>query len=211
MSRGRSRRRNGMMGTTLAEHQHAGWNPRHEHFRRGALAAGGNRSGVLLGRLSELVVEDSQGLLRPTPAALKGLYVAWFPSGDDLGIVRLRGGRPGPLSVQVRNIHTRFHQAPPRSAVTFDRPTQGPWKRVGLLRTLSYIVPEHIVSPGKKGANWVHHFGDHGERGHGPMTEDGDPGYSDSLKPMLLENAKGEMRIQRRPGNKYDVTEWIYW
>lgn len=164
---------------------------------------------MLLGHLAELVVDDQQGSITATPAAMRGLFVAWMPGKDELAIVRRTHGRAGPLSHQVIKIHTLFHDVAPRAATTWDWPTRGPWKRVGLVRVLTYIVPDFVKSPGKAGAKWVHHFGDHGEEGHGPMR--GEKQYPDRFKPLLIENPKGEMRIQRRPGNKYDVTKWIYW
>ncbi len=183
--------------TSSAEERHAG-NPR----RSG--------SGVLLGVLSELVVDVGRDTMTANKSRLRGLYLAWMPSTKALAIVSKAHGRPGVLSSAARRIHKLFHNTDPSASATYDWPERtGAERRVGLIRSLTYVVPPKIRSPEKQGYRWVHAFGDHGESGHGPLR--GEKQYSDSLKPMLLENARGDLFIQRRPGNKYDVTKWIYW
>ncbi len=66
-----------------------------------------------------------------------------------------------------------------------------------------------MKSPEKRGFKWVHLFGDHGEGGHGSFK--GEKQYPDRLKPALLVNLNGDLFIRRRPGNKFDVSKWIYW
>ncbi len=72
------------------------------------------------------------------------------------------------------------------------------------------MTPRHIPSLQKRHSRWVHEFGDHGESGHG--AHDGRiKGYPTKLMPMLCRDSAGNFFIKRKPGNKYDVTEWIYW
>jgi hypothetical protein len=205
------RRRNGVMGSTIAEHEHLGWNPNRGRRGRypGSINIDGHRSGVLLGHLAELVVDTPSGTFSASPQMLKGLFLAWMPGGQELIVVRRKAGRAVPLSAETINIHRQFHEVEPQRAVTYDRPTKHGMKKVGLIKTITYVIPEGVKSPGKAGAKWVHHFGDHGEEGHGPMR--GEKQYPDRFKPLLLENEDGDFIIQRRPGNKYDVTKWIYW
>ncbi len=184
----------------MGEERHAG-NPR----RRGG-------SGVLLGVLDELVVDslDGKSTMTASKARLRGMYLAWMPGEKALAIVRKAKGTPGTLGGEARRIHKLFHNVDPTKSATYDWPERGGnERRVGIIRSLTYVVPPSLDSPEKKNHRWVHKFGDHGEEGHGPFRDRKQ--YSDSLKPLLLENGRGELFIQRRPGNKYDVTEWIYW
>lgn len=195
----RRSRRNSPFGSTSAERE-LGGNPQR--------ATSG--SGVLLGMLDELVIEIRGRTHSASKSRLRGLYLAWMPSEKSLAIVRKAPGNPGMLSDDTRRIHKLFHNTEPSASATYDWPERtGQERRVGLIRSLTYVVPPKIRSPEKQGFKWVHAFGDHGEAGHGPIR--GEKRYSDSLKPLLLENRKGELFIQRRPGNKFDVTKWIYW
>lgn len=192
-------RRNSPYGSTSAEREMSG-NPRRS----------GSGSGVLLGTLDELVVDQGGETITAKKSRLRGLYLAWIPSSKSLAIVRKALGQPGELSNATRQIHKLFHNTEPTASATYEWPERtGREYRLGLIRSLTYVVPPKIKSPEKHGYKWVHKFGDHGEEGHGPMR--GEKQYSDTLKPYLLENAKGDLFIQRRPGNKFDVTKWIYW
>ncbi len=167
-------------------------------------------SGVLLGVLDELVVDTSDGVISASKTRLRGLYLAWIPNDKSLAIVRKIRGQPGALSDATMRIHKLFHNTGPTTRSTFDRPERsGRERRLGLIRSITYVIPPGMRSPQKRGYKWVHAFGDHGEEGHGPIR--GEKRYSDSLKPLLLENRKGDLFIQRRGGNRYDVTKWIYW
>lgn len=207
----RRRRRNGLTGPTQAEYGHQGWNPRRSRrSSHGKKARIGNGSGVLLGHLAELMVDVRGRTLSANPARLKGLFLAWMPGDKALAVVRKKNARPGTVSAAARRIHRMFHDAAPQKATAFDRPRKdGTAKKVGLIRSLTYTIPRGLHSPVKSKAIWIHKFGDHGEEGHGTVR--GEKEYSDALKPYLLENSKGELFIQRRPGNKYDVTQWIFW
>jgi hypothetical protein len=217
--RGR-RRRNGAFGADAGEYGHAGWNPRRrnptqqrtrtqQHHPGLIRSVSGQRSGVLLGQLVELVCDVEGETLSANPARLRGLFVAWMPGYQDLAIVRRAHGPVGRLSEATIGIHRQFHASAPRKASSWNWPERGGARPMGLIRTLTYVVPEWVESPEKRGFKWVHNFGDHGELGHGEIQ--GEVEYADTLKPMLLENRHGDLFIQRRPGNKYDVTKWIYW
>lgn len=212
--RGRARQRrrgNAPWGSTEAEvRQIARRNARSAGSRKHPMSRIGG-SGLVLGRLTELVVKRAGGDTRLGEGKLRGLYLAWMPRRKQLAIVR-RVGTKRPvteLDARARDIFKRFHQTKPQRAMTYDWPTASNLRRVGLLRSLTYVVPEEIRSPGKRGFKWVHAFGDHGERGHGPHT--GTPVYPDHLMPALCKDENGNLHIVRRAGNKYDVTEWIYW
>jgi hypothetical protein len=199
------RRRNSPYGSTIAERQLAGGNPR---ARAGNLRA--SQSGVCLGRLDELVFETQDGIGKFTPQQLRGLFVAWIPSGKRLAIVRKAKGIPGQLDSATRQVHQQFHDsAPSRASVYQEADPVGRQHAVALIRSLTYVVPQSIKSPQKHGYKWVHAFGDHGESGHGPMRRE--KTYPDSLKPLLITDDVGNFWIKRRAGNKFSVTDWIYW
>ena len=166
------------------------------------------QSGVMLGNLTELVLADGSVA---SHQSLKGLYLAWMPHQNELAIVKKKAGKPAPVSRESKAIFKKFHQSNSRRAATYEWPIMSGRKTLeGLIRSLTYVVPQTIKSPGKHGARWVHAFGDHGESGHGPVTER-EKKYPERLMPALYSDAKGNLIIKRRSGNKYKVTEWIYW
>ena len=204
MRRRLRRRRNSPYGATAAEYRHAG-NP-----RRSKPIGRIGKSGVVLGQLDELVVEQRGGVTRAGKKQLHGLFLAWMPASRNFAIVRRVKARAGAISAEAVRVHRQFHNTAPTSVATYHAPDRdGSVRDVGLLRSLTYVVPPSIRSPQKTGFKWVHLFGDHGESGHGAFQ--GEKRYPDHLKPMLQMNDAGELFIKRRPGNRYDVTEWIYW
>jgi hypothetical protein len=161
---------------------------------------------VGIGRLFELVarVDGRDTRIRP-----RGKWLCWDQSRRDL-LIGIRGG-PTPLSAIARKtaaLHGRFHAAPPRSARSIEIPSRAGAHPVGLLVSLTYVVPNDINSPQKNSYNWLHWFGDHGERGHGEATDT--PVYPERYMPMLMQKG-GDWFIKRRAGNKYVVTDWLYW
>lgn len=199
---GRRNPRNAPWGSTAAEYKHQGGNPR---ARRTGARSGA--SGVYLGTLDELVVEVGS---RTRKVNTRGLHLAWVPSTRNFALVRPSRAKPGSLDDATVDIHKQFHNGAPSKCVAFDWPERsGELQQVGLIRSLTYIVPPKVKSPQKQGVRWVHQFGDHGEEGHGKFR--GEKRYADSLKPMLCQDARGNLFIKRRPGNKYTVTSWIYW
>ncbi len=166
------------------------------------------KSGVYLGKLDEIVVETGG---RTFHLDSKTLHVAWVQSKRDLALVLKSRAKPGKVDAQSVAIHQKFHASPMTKAVAYEWPTPvGRLRKIGLIRSLTYVVPPGVNSPTKHGFKWVHAFGDHGESGHGPMRN-GEKVYPDMLKPSLCEDEKGNYFVCRRPGNKYKVTDWIYW
>lgn len=202
---GRRNPRNAPWGSFEAEYRQAGTqNPR----RRATSKRVGN-SGMYIGKLDDLVVEGSGGHGRKVNT--KGLHLAWIPSRNNFAIVKPSRAKPGQIDQSTRDVHAKFHAAAPSKAVAYNWPDQvGSLREVGLIRSLTYVVPTSVRSPTKHGCRWVHAFGDHGEEGHGPMRG-GVKVYPDTLKPMLLADEAGNLFVRRRPGNKYTVTDWIFW
>lgn len=113
-------------------------------------------------------------------------------------------------------MHRQFHNSEPRKAALFEWPDpRGTLRPVARIKVISYLVPAHIRSPGKRQPNgepilWVHAFGDHGESGHGEI-EGHLKQYPRRLMPMLCKDAEGNLYVKRLPGNKFRVSDWIYW
>lgn len=161
---------------------------------------------MLLGQLVELVLHDGRKM---SASKLRGTFLAWMPSSNNFAVVTRAKAAPGALSAKSREVFRRFHKTETKKAAAYDWPTPSSKTQVGRLKSLTYVVPQAVKSPEKHGFRWVHEFGDHGERGHG--QHDGFKGYPTHLMPMLLRGNDGSIHIKRMPGNKYDVTEWIYW
>ena len=172
---------------------------------------------VGLGHLTELVVRDQAGdrTIRP-----KGQWLAYNPAKRELCICRKAGLPAGPLSGSVRRLHSQFHSAPTRRALTAEYPDPvGKPVSVGLVVSLTYIVPKEIRSPGKNRYRWNHEFGDHGQRGRGSVGRSGsgsgpgltgeNPGFSERYMPLLTQDRAGNLRIKRRAGNKFYVGKWL--
>jgi hypothetical protein len=110
----------------------------------------------------------------------------------------------------VKSLHRKFHGVDHSRVTVYDWPDPvGRLKKVGLLKAFTYGIPKGLASPEKSRCLWRHEFGDHGEWGHGPVS--GDRGYPQKYMPQLLVDTKGHYYIKRRRGNRYVVTEWIYW
>ncbi len=183
-------------------------NPRHMGKRR--ISGGDGSSGILLGSLTELEIRKGDGEERVVKP--KGAYLAWIPTSKTLAIVYKVKGAPSSrnLPESVRRAHQVFHNAPPKAAVQYKWPDPVGTKRtIGYVKTITYTVPASISSPSKRGYRWVHAFGDHGESGHGPLGRPKQ--YPQSLMPALQVDSAGNAYITRRPGNKFKVTDWIYW
>ena len=214
--RHRRSRRNGALGLTAADYERrgvpgfSGYNPRSAMGRRHARGTGSGRSAMLLGTLNALKLHNHEPCSRQ---ALKGWYVGYIPEGKRLVLMR-KTRREVPveaLSASVYARHRQFHEQAPRKAILYDLPTtKGLKEQVGLIESLTYVVPPSVNSPSKSGYRWVHAFGDHGESGHGEAT-DQPKQYPTHLMPALDVDKAGNISIRRRSGNKYDVTEWIYW
>jgi hypothetical protein len=162
------------------------------------------KSVVGMGTLYELVVRTKSGdrSIRP-----RDYWLAWDPSTRNLIIGKKRKGH-GTLSPAVRAIHKKFHTAESRSTSMIEFPDGAAQGSSGLLVSLTYRVPRGIASPQKNPYTWVHKFGDHGELGHGKFREGKE--YPESVMPLLVMGA-GKFWIKRRRGNRYFVTDWLYW
>lgn len=204
---GKRNPRNAPWGSTSAEADRVA-NPRGRAGVGRSLTKTGGSSGTYLGRLVEMVVEVNG---HAKVLSLKREHLAWVPSKRALAITVPSKARPGTLDSASRATHAKFHAGPVARTVAYEWPTpEGKLVKLGLLRSLTYVVPPGVKSPVKQGFRWVHAFGDHGESGHGPMRN-GEKVYPDKLKPALMEDAAGNLFIVRRPGNKFNVTDWIYW
>lgn len=204
---GRRNPRNAPWGSTIAEATQLA-NPRKRAATGSGLARKSGGSGTYLGKLVELVVDTTKGAKRLT---LRREHLAWVPTKRALAIVFSSKAKPGVLDGASRRTHLKFHASQVAKTVAYDWPTPvGKLHQLGLIRSLTYVVPPGVKSPVKQGFRWVHAFGDHGESGHGPMRN-GEKVYPDKLKPALMEDAQGNLFIVRRPGNKFNVTDWIYW
>lgn len=165
--------------------------------------------GVLMGNLTELVVRKPNG--REITIKPRGRRIGWVPSRRDLIIVKAKPGgvaRNPPGS--IAGIHKKFHNVAPQKFRHYEWPDPvGGKNPVGLIVSLTYTIPDDLKSPEKKQYRWCHEFGDHGERGHGTMRSRGN--YPERLMPLLLKDHAGNLYIKRRKGNKYYVSDWLYW
>ncbi len=180
-------------------------------MRRRKVRSSRGVSGVYLGTFEHIELENGRTIKLP------GRHIAWMPGSKDFALVKkASGGRPGQLSSAVKRIHRQFHESEPQRAVVFDWPDRvGKLRLVGLVRVISYIVPPSVRSPGKRQRDgqpilWVHAFGDHGESGHGEL-EGREKQYPPRFMPALMKDEAGHLFIKRRPGNRYNVTKWMYW
>jgi len=169
----------------------------------------------MLGDLVELVVVTPSGDRALSTSKLRGKYLAWLPTKRNFAIVvKTSKAVRGTLTAKDREVFRKFHKGDPKRAAPYEWPDKiGNLVKIGRLKSLTYVVPESIQSPQKRVpgqiTRWVHEFGDHGERGHGEHDASG--GYPIRLMPILAKDRRGNLFILRQPGNKYDVTEWIYW
>ena len=166
-------------------------------------------SGVLMGNITEMVVRKNG---RDKTIKPKGCFVGWIPKGKHLAILKQAKNPPKSAGVSdsVKKIHKKFHNTDVQKSKTYEWPDiKGKLTEVGRIVSLTYTVPAFIRSPDKKGYRWHHEFGDHGERGHGDVRDSGN--YPQKFMPLLLKDVKGNYYIKRMRGNKYYVTDWLYW
>ena len=162
--------------------------------------------GVLLGKLSELELADGK-FIRP-----RGLYLGYMPHTKGLCLMKKTGIKvTDKLSSYVRNRHKRFHGVPATKATVFEWPDRdGRLRDIGRIVSLTYVIPDGLKSPDKKRYRWRHAFGDHGEHGRG-LTGRRATKYPARYQPMLQIDDAGALYIKRMPGNKFYVTDWLYW
>lgn len=166
-------------------------------------------SGVLMGNLTEIVVRKNgrDRVIKP-----KKCLIGWIPKGKHVAVLKKAKNPPraGGVSNAVKKIHKKFHKTKSNKTEMYEWPDAvGKKVNVGRIVSLTYVVPKSLRSPGKNGFRWHHEFGDHGERGHDNVDESGN--YPQKYMPMLQKDSKGNYYIKRMPGNKYYVTDWLYW
>jgi hypothetical protein len=163
---------------------------------------------VGLGRLVGLVVRQPDGSrLRITLQDER--WLAWRAATRDLLVLRPGAGPAAEAPRTAARGHQTFHGAAPQDARPMVAPQPGRGLRVlGLLESLTYSAAG-IASPSKRDHDWIHHFGDTGERGHGPTRRDARSPYAERVMPALAVNAAGDLFIQRRSGNRYTVRDWV--
>lgn len=156
---------------------------------------------VGLGRLVSLeVLNPHSGRVALRKGGAK--WLAWEPAHKRFVMCTMRGRGATALPGKIAKAHRRFHNAASRSAVTveFAAPV-GALTQVGLVKALTYRVPKTVKSPEKNRYLWHHAFGDTGHAG-------GD-NYPERVMPALMRDAKGNLFIQRRPGNIFTVDTWL--
>ena len=166
-------------------------------------------SGVLMGNLTEIVVRKNG---RDTTIRPKGCLLGWIPKGKHVAVLVKAKNPPqaGTVSDTIKKIHKKFHKVDSNKSKMYEWPDiRGKLTEMGRIVSLTYVVPKSLRSPGKNGYRWHHEFGDHGERGHGDVDDSGN--YPVKYMPMLQKDSKGNYYIKRMPGNKYYVTDWLYW
>jgi hypothetical protein len=105
--------------------------------------------------------------------------------------------------------HKTFHGAAPTQARTMEWPAHnGKLLSLGLIESVTYTATG-IRSPSKGKHHWVHHFGDRGERGHGPTHALTPSTYTERLMPRLDIDRAGNLSVVRRPRNRFTVNDWI--
>ncbi len=153
------------------------------------------RALLCLGRLTALYMVEPRRVIDTG-----GKWLAW--DRRTLHICTVSGKTHAKLPNGVVKKHNLFHGAPPKGEpFKGDCPKPvGALRPVGLIRGLIYWVPKGIKSPTKNGAFWKHKFGDTGHRGGT---------YPTRVMPALMEDSVGNLFIRRRPGNIYNVDEWV--
>lgn len=155
-----------------------------------------------IGRLARLEVVQPGAKDNP-PRVIKprNVWLAWDTGRRAFCIGRLvRKAKGAKVPSALAKRHAKFHNAEPSGMSVLDVPNPGRGlKMVGLLKALVYTVPKHIRSPEKNRYIWHHAFGDTGHKG-------GD--YPESVMPALKTDGKNWF-IVRRPGNIFNVDEWL--
>lgn len=166
--------------------------------------------GMLMGQLVSVEVKTPKG---KKTIRFSGKYLGYLPKGKHLCIMKKTSKKAGKnVSFGVNSLHNRFHNCGPSKVTVFEWPDiVGRRTDVGRIVALTYKIPAGLRSPEKNKYLWHHEFGDHGERGHGPVSSRGAGNYPTKFMPMLQRDQAGNYYIKRMPGNKFYVTDWLYW
>jgi hypothetical protein len=156
---------------------------------------------VGLGQLTALEVLDPK-TKRTVTKRMRGRWLAWDPRKRAFHLCTMASKAGGRLPASVERAHRKFHQAPSAKAVMANVPdSAGGEITVGLVKSLTYLVPPQINSPEKNPHHWHHAFGDTGHKG-------GDH-YPERVMPALVRDRAGNLFIRRRPGNIFRVDTWL--
>lgn len=153
-----------------------------------------------VGRLTslELLNPDTDMV---TVKRVTGKWLGWLPRKRAFVICKVVKRNPGKVSSAIERAHRKFHLAPSSGSFVADVPAiSGGLKQVGLIKALTYDVPDHVKSPSKNRAHWHHAFGDTGHKGGT---------YTPKVMPALCRDAKGNIFICRRKGNIFTVDSWL--
>ncbi len=154
-----------------------------------------------VGRLTSLeLLNPSTG--KVTTRMIRGKWLAWRPKARAFVICNVVRKNPmSKLSPAIQRAHRKFHLAASSRAKVIDAPTpSGALRDVGLIKALTYDVPNEIISPSKNKAHWHHAFGDTGHKGGK---------YTPKVMPMLCVDRKRQLFICRRKGNIFTVDSWL--
>lgn len=156
---------------------------------------------VTIGRLLNIEIYDPD-TKKTSKRSFAGKWLCTSASGKDLLICKVTKLGSAKLNPAVAARHKRFHKQAPKGSWIGDCPDpQGVLKPIGLLKALTYSVPNgSIRSPEKNPYHWHHAFGDTGHRGGS---------YPPKVFPQLLQDTKGNLFIKRRAGNIFKTTDWI--
>jgi hypothetical protein len=157
-------------------------------------------SALGVGQLTSLeLLNPASG--KTTAQRVHGRWLGWSPKKRQFLICKILRRNPGKVSSGIERAHRRFHQAPSSGSFVVDAPApQGKLQQVGLVKALTYQVPDSVKSPGKNRAHWHHAFGDTGHKGGV---------YTPKVMPALCRDAKGNLFIKRRKGNIFTVDTWL--
>jgi hypothetical protein len=182
--------------------------PKAHRARKTRMSNPGRESqGILLGRLVSLEVVTPSGIKQH---AAKGKHLGYLPGSKTLCVMINPRRSTGPISSKIASLHKKFHNAAPSKASVYEWPDpKGGMRTIGRISALTYAIPPGLRSPEKNKYLWHHEFGDHGERGHGPVRDSGN--YPQKYMPLLQIDSAGNLYIKRMPGNKFYVTDWLYW
>ena len=132
---------------------------------------------------------------------VRGKWLGWNPGKRAFVICKVVKRNPGRVSPKIEKAHKKFHLAPSSGSFVIDAPAiVGKLKQVGLVKALTYDVPDQVKSPSKNRAHWHHAFGDTGHKGGH---------YTPKVMPALCRDDKGNMFICRRKGNIFTVDSWL--
>jgi hypothetical protein len=167
-----------------------------------------------LGRLVSLVCRSGSQRVELLPPSLH--FLAWDAAERALVLVRpgYVPARPGYLdtpadAAAAQRAHVRFHGAEPGALAVVDVPKPGRGMRqLGLAESVSYCAAGW-KSPVKRGAVWLHQFGDDGSAGRDTVSAADPSQYSTALMPGIWCDDDGGLWLRRRPGNRFTVEDWI--